>query len=38
MIFDKAKKLGMKEMDFLDLGGGWSMLHPNRDNSFVTVG
>jgi len=38
MIFDQAKKLGMQKMDFLDLGGGWSLLHPNVENSFVTVG
>lgn len=38
MIFDQAEKLGMQKMDFLDLGGGWSLLHPNIENSFVSVG
>jgi|TARA_B110001450_G_C17373291_1_gene380574 diaminopimelate decarboxylase len=38
MIFDAAKKLGMQKMDFLDLGGGWSQIHPNVDNCFVSVG
>lgn len=38
MLFDQAKKLGMPNMDFLDLGGGWSLLHPKAENSFVTVG
>ena len=37
MIFDKAEEIGMPKMDILDLGGGYSLLHPMDENSFITV-
>ena len=37
MIFDQAEELGMPKMDILDLGGGYSLLHPLVENSFITV-
>ena len=37
-IFDRAVELELPEMDFLDLGGGFSMVHPEPENNFNVVG
>lgn len=36
-IFDMAEGLGMPKMNFLDLGGGYSMINPSKNNNFEIV-
>lgn len=36
-VFDQAETLGMGKMDLLDIGGGYSLLHPNEAFNFVKV-
>ena len=36
-IFDMAKQKGLKEMDFLDIGGGFTLLSPGTGKNFDEV-
>ena len=36
-IFDMAKSMGMPEMDFLDLGGGFTLIHDEKIKNFPYV-
>ena len=36
-IFDMAQGLGLQEMDFLDIGGGFSLICPNTGKNFDEV-
>jgi ornithine decarboxylase len=37
-IFERAKELGLKQMDFLDIGGGFTMIHDQSDKNIQLVG
>lgn len=36
-IFDMAKEKGMREMDFLDIGGGFTFIYPGTGKNFDEV-
>lgn len=36
-IFDKAEKMGLKKMDFLDIGGGFTLICPEKGKNFTDV-
>jgi len=36
-IFDMAQGLGLKEMDFLDIGGGFTLIYPGTGKNFDEV-
>ena len=37
-IFDMAKEMGLREMDFLDIGGGFTLIHDEDEKNFHYVG
>ena len=36
-VFDMAEKMGMKKMDFLDIGGGFTLIVPGEGKNFDDV-
>jgi ornithine decarboxylase len=36
-IFDTAEKMGLKRMDLLDIGGGFSFIYPGTGKNFNEV-
>jgi len=36
-IFDRALEIGLPEMDFLDIGGGFTMVHKDQEKNFNFV-
>ena len=36
-IFNMAKQKGLKEMDFIDIGGGFTMIYPGTGKNFNEV-
>lgn len=36
-IFDKAEEMGLKKMDFLDIGGGFTLINPEEGKNFTDV-
>lgn len=37
-IFDMAKEMGLRKMDFLDIGGGFTLIHDEDEKNFHYVG